>query len=147
MSNETQTVRTKATDDKTIIAAYQQVATSGESDACMAKAASIAGMKESSFQQRVSKIRIALDKMNEAKLEAYENEVDNYENAMEDYRDACREAEANNTEFPEEPKRPEPPQIFELAEMPRKSGGGRRKKTADDFASVLADVNAELGIS
>lgn len=125
-ATETQTrQRNENVSDETVLNAWQSVATSGKPDACIDMAAEVAGMKKSSFQQRISKMRTAIAAAHEA--------------ALEDYEAALAEAEENGTEAPEAPV------LFELAEMPRKSGGGR-KATPKDFMSLLGRVNGDLGI-
>lgn len=111
--------------DEQIFTAYQTVALSGKSDACIDKAAEMIGMKLNSYKQRVGKIKRAIKESNEEQIKEWQED--------------CKEAIENGDELP--PK----PELITLAPMPRKAKSGVRK-TADVFVKALRNVNSELGI-
>lgn len=122
-TTETKKKRDAHKSDKVVISAWQEVALSGSPDACIDLAAEKAGMVKESYQQRINKIRRTIKDKNAATLKEWEA--------------ACEVAAENGEELPEKP------QVFNLATMPQKKRGNRRK-TASTFLDVLATVNAEL---
>lgn len=115
--------RRPAVTDRDIIMAYQTVANSGDEDACKDKAAELAGMNPKSFDQRITKIRKGIEAAHKSAMKKYEADL--------------AKSESDGTDPPTKPV------LFELAEMPRKAGGGRKPKDVD-FMSMLSEVNAEL---